>query len=146
MHQHPRGDKLLPVKVFWGIGMECHRDSKEPVDALFLGVPAQLFQPVLVGAFGVLGQFLFQVDPVGQTLVGDLQLQAVQAYQDIQGDLADALIGVGHPAGEDHTDDFGDDRSALFRHPNALGQLLGVAAGEGDELDVVAGGDRDDFL
>ena len=37
MHQHPCGDKLLPVKNFLGIGVEDHRDSKEPVDALFLG-------------------------------------------------------------------------------------------------------------
>lgn len=40
MHQHPRRGKLLPVKDFLGIGVEGHRDSKEPVDALFLGVPA----------------------------------------------------------------------------------------------------------
>lgn len=48
--------------------------------------------------------------------------------------------------GEDHADDFGDSISAFVTHADAEGQLLGVAAGEGDELDVVAGGDGDDFL
>ena len=65
-----------------GVQIEAHGEP--------LPLPAQLFQPVLVGTFGILGQLLLQVDPVGQALVGNLQLQPVQAHEDIQGDFADA--------------------------------------------------------
>lgn len=100
MHQHPRGCEVLPL-------------------------PTQLFQPVLVGAFGILGQLLLQVDPVGQALVGDLQLQPVQAHEDIQGDFADALVGVGHAPGKDHADDFGDGVGVFVTHADAQGQPAG---------------------